>query len=314
MFAKFLSLLLLVTVTIGAVNAQTVTDWWMLQNYHPTEEIEDLAQKASFSEGGEQLFYISRPEVNNKAQFVHNCPTLERGSVLGCYTGNEIYLLNPNRVELENIIEVTAAHEMLHAAYARLSVKQKQEIDTLLLVQYKKVEDKKVIELVEEYKKADPTVLNNELHSILPTQVEKLPPELEEYFSQYFIDRKVVVRAYKSYAAVFADIEEQLSELEAQINVAKSQITNLKNSIETLEAELSTMQAQMTAYNNSGNTAEYNAMVPLYNQRVERYRQLVTQHNVLVDKINNLVAQYNDLALYEKDLAESLESTKISPF
>ena len=55
--------------------------------------------------------------------------------MLGCYHSNQdgIFLYNVQDARLAGVQQVTAAHEMLHAAYDRLSTKDKNYVDGLLM-------------------------------------------------------------------------------------------------------------------------------------------------------------------------------------
>ena len=74
---------------------------------------------------GRNLFYVYDPQLLDKDGFNTQCTIEEQSIVLGCYDGSGIYLYDISDVRLEGVEEVTSAHEMLHAAYGRLSAKEK---------------------------------------------------------------------------------------------------------------------------------------------------------------------------------------------
>ncbi len=84
---------------------------------------------------------------------------------------------------------VTAAHEMLHAAYAELAPGQRRRVDQLLDQAFEASADQRLRDTLAEYADAEPGQRHNELHSILPTEVAELSPPLERYYQRYFEDR-----------------------------------------------------------------------------------------------------------------------------
>ena len=79
----------------------------------PTPEVAALA--GSMSEEGRRVFYLASPKILDRAAFGVACPEDDLGTVLGCYAGGKIYILRVTRPELTGVMEVAAAHEMLHA-------------------------------------------------------------------------------------------------------------------------------------------------------------------------------------------------------
>ena len=66
-----------------------------------------------------------------------NCDTEERTTaILGCYYQRHIYLFDINNKELDGTLDVTAAHEMLHAAYDRLNFFERSYVDGLINAEY----------------------------------------------------------------------------------------------------------------------------------------------------------------------------------
>ncbi len=335
------SLVVVTGVAIAAFWASTnslqIRDWWVLRSYEPPAAISALASSASLSDEGQHYFYASQPELDSKASFNQHCPTVERTLVLGCYAHLKIYVLNITDRRLQGVKEVTAAHEMLHAVYQRLDDGERERIDQLLIKQLKLIKDKKILKLVAQYRKQEPDALNDELHSILPTQSVKLLSELETYYDQYFVDRQVVVKAYQDYEAVFTAIQARVDRLNAKINASLKSINNDKQQADAVADDFSTTQTQassvarqldqmdkqLKSLQRSGQIAKYNAQVAEYNQLVAQYQALTaeleslqTDYNQLAAQINSNITAYNDLvdlrnkvAYQSTDLYHVLDST-----
>ena len=129
-----------VVVAVGALlvfapwdpqRGQAITDQFTIWMNPAPAEIEALAVSTGMSETGRRIFFASTPELDEAGTFNERCPVDEQ-IVLGCYASGEIYLYRINDERLAGTNEVTAAHEMLHAAYERLPAPDKARIDVLI--------------------------------------------------------------------------------------------------------------------------------------------------------------------------------------
>src|SRR5690606_11618218 len=141
----------------------------------------------------------------------------DKSLVLGCYSQQRIYIFDVQDERLNGVKEVTAAHEMLHAAYDRLSSGERERVDTLINEAFRSIENERIRDAAQNYESDGHGTLNNELHSILGTEAADLPEELEEYYSRYFDDRSHIVSIAESYEAVFIEIQEQIAEYDDRI-------------------------------------------------------------------------------------------------
>ncbi len=249
----------------GVANYQVILDQVALWQYEPAPEIASLADGAMMSDQGRRTYYLSRPELQEKEPFNSSCPTREETIVLGCFTGMRIYILKVGDQRLEGVEEVTAAHEMLHAAYQRLQASEKSELESLLQTALKAQNSQRLNETIESYRKKDPSVVPNELHSILGTEVSSLGPELEAYYQQYFTNRGALVALSQEYQQVFDDLEKQVADYDVQLQSIKTRIdaqeTNLAIVYRQIEAEKTRLDGLLA--NNQINT--YNAGVASFN-------------------------------------------------
>ncbi len=310
--------------SFAILNAQEIRDWWQLRDYSPSAEIARLADRAQLSARGERLFFVGDPKLNDKQEFNSNCPTTERSLVLGCYSSGYIYILAVDDPRLDGIEEVTAAHEMLHAAYDRLDGDERERVDGLLLRQFNEITDERILSLIEQYRSQDPSSVNNELHSILPTEYADLSPELEEYYSQYFVDRLAVVALADSYEAAFSSVERRVETLTTRIEAKSKEIqsskvradglsaqfADLSQEVKDTSAELDRLNEELDELESQGRTAQYNQMVVEYNLLVEdlnasteALRSLQRQYNALVDQINADIKEHNRLVEARRQLS-----------
>lgn len=306
---KLLVLVYIVIITAAVYNHQAIADWWFLQSYEPDSRIAALAGRAELSDEGRRYFYVSDPEINDKQEFNRNCPELEEALVLGCYSGREIYLLEIERPELDGVMEVTAAHEMLHAVYDRLSTREREDIDRKLMEAYRGIEEPKLRKLIESYEdNGGQEVLLNELHSILPTQVLELPPDLEDYYGDYFNDRRSVAGLYLEYESVLSGINDRIDNLKGRIEQLRTDIDAQENYIGRLRSEIEDINRRMRELRQSGDNEAHNRLVPQQNALVQEHNAAVSYNRDLVERHNAVVNDVNDLVILQNDLVNSMDS------
>lgn len=303
------SFLIIVIAATAWFKQDALFDAWRLRSYSPPAEVVRLADATTMTSGARRLFYVYRPVLEDKGSFNQHCSNSEQTIVLGCYIEHQgIYLYNISDARLNGVIEVTAAHEMLHAAYDRLSSKERQRVDTLAAEVARTVTDERLKSTIENYRKKDPSIVPNELHSILATEVRELPGELESYYARYFSDRKKIVSFAEGYKQAFTERENQVKAIDAQLASLKSQIDTLNTSLESQQSTLKTSYDDLQQKRSSGQVEAYNAAVPSYNQAVVAYNADVNRQKQLVSQYNGLVEQRNTLATEENELIKALDS------
>jgi chromosome segregation ATPase len=312
MLKRIFQLLFFLLAITGIWQYQAIYDWYYLSNYQPSTEIVQLADRAQLNDQGKRIFYLSDPKLDNKSEFNSHCPVTEESLVLGCYTG-QIFVLRVDREELQEVMEVTAAHEMLHAAYHRLGSQERKELNQELDRYFAQLKNEKLSNLIAQYEKNDPTSRHDELHAILGTQVMKLSPALEAHYSKYFADREKLVQLYLGYEAVFEDIKNAIDKLNKDIDLLKSQLHSLDSQLETKRAQIDAINSQLDTHRTNNNISEYNSLIPEQNRLVREYNSIVATYRDLVAIHNTKVQKINELALEQNELVDSLDSKKFNP-
>lgn len=246
-----------------------------LADFAPTPQQADIMAKTAMTDKAKLLFLEADPQIETRQQFAINCNTSGNGPndvELGCYYKGKIHLLQIDNPQLADLTYVTAAHEMLHAAYAQLNAGQQRNVDSL--VEAQEAATPAVKQRLAIYKAKEPGELDNELHSILGTEYSSLSPQLETYYSQYFAPRTAVVAAEKRVDDVSA--------------TKRAEINSLKAQIDSLKARIAALKAQMSAYEAQGDIRDYNANVPVVNSLISQYNAKIAQYNQAVDEYNNL--------------------------
>lgn len=308
--------ILIVILGGGLFFREDISDWWRLRDYDPSAEVIALADETTMTESARRQFYITHPDITDRETFNTNCRqgnASEYSIVLGCYVSNgtlygNIYLYDIDDPRLSGVVQVTAAHEMLHAAYDRLSSDERTRVDALLMQTYRDMPEGRIKQTIAQYEANDPSSVPSELHSILGTELASLPPELEDYYSRYFIDRQAVVRFSAQYEAEFERRQAQVAQYDAQLASAKATIEANQAEIDARLANLEQDKAELSALESSGNGATYNARVGAYNQSVVSYNALVSEARAQIEAYNTLVETRNELALEVEELTKAIDS------
>ncbi len=289
---------------------QAISDWWVLHSYRPTGEVVAFVSDDSLTAEGKRLLYLGQAQIDDKTAFNSDCPIgeLRQTLVLGCFTGSRIYILEIDRPQLTGVMSVTAAHEMLHNAYARLSAAKRDQVNAWITNFYPTIHSTDLTQLIKDYKQSEPGELLNELHSILPTEVATLSPELEDYYKQYFNDRKLVVAAFEDYQSVFEKLDTQRNQLLATMSSLKTQIDSLESQYAAAANQAAQLADQIASLRAQGKTAQSNQLVPAQNQTAEQANSLAIEIKNLISEYNQDVTKVNQLALEQNDLIQSLDS------
>jgi len=239
------------------------------------DNVAAIAETTGMSLAGELIYRASTPAIEDDDDFNQHC-SIEGGAVLGCYYQANIYVYAVTDERLAGTVEVTAAHEMLHAAYERLSDDEQERIDGLV---------EQAIALIP----ADDPVytdlalypasqLADEWHSRLGTEFAELPAELEAHYALYFDDRAKVVALNVTANAAFRELQAQIDALVVEIDALDP----------ALDARIATYEAAV---------ADYNADVASFNARADSgafatQEQFDRERNGLVARSNALDAEY----------------------
>jgi hypothetical protein len=284
---------------MAILNVRAIADWWLLRDYQAPAAVSSLAAQDTMTSEARRIFYVNHPQViSDVATFRQKCNFSEQTIVLGCYHSNQrgIDIYNVNDPRLNGILQVTAAHELLHAAYDRLSGNEKDKLNTALMAFYNNgLKDQRVVQTIDLYKKAEPNDVVDEMHSIFGTELASLPQELESHYRRYFTSRTAVVQFASNYSQEFASRLAQISVLDEQLTAMKAQI---EADEQRLDQQLSQLQADRGGVENSQNPAvisQYNSRVNAYNAGVRNLKSQIDSYNALVDKRNSLAAELKGL-------------------
>lgn len=305
--------LLLFTILIATVvYRQALNDIVVAYQYRDDPVINTYADRLKTSDKGRFLLRASRAEVNDRNAFNNNCSGLvEQTAVLGCYSAQRIYVYNIDNPQLAGIREVTMAHELLHAAYERLDVREKSRINELLRLQYEQVTDERFRETVKSYESLEPGEHFNELHSMLATEQASLSPELEQYYAQYFTDRQSIVAMAEQYEKVFVELEEKQKELVKELDGIAAE---MEQAVPAYERSAEQLMSDIEAFNRRANSGDFSSQTSFNAARatlVARQNTLETERfriNSAIDRYEAGKKELDALNLQASNLHKSIDS------
>lgn len=295
--------ILAVLLGLSFLYRQEIGDWWKMRGYTPPTSIVQLADEDTMNAYTRHLFYLNKPQLlSTVSQFRQYCPENENTIVLGCYHPgqNGIYIYAVQDDSLTGIQQVTAAHEVLHAVYARLSSAARKQLDGELESYYQHdLTDPNVKAEVALYQKTEPNAVYDEMSCTFGTEIAQLPASLNSYYAQFFTDRQRVVAYEQRYEAQFTSREQQIAAYDTQLATMKQQIETRETGLTAENANLIAQEARLQQQLASGQVAGYNTAVSGYNAQVNSY-------NLALSSLRQQIEEYNQLVGTRKGIAGQL--------
>lgn len=284
-------------------------------DFQISDTLKPYVQKLHLTEKASKTLLATHPALQEKQAFNQSCHSHNHEVyVLGCYVHDDdrIYLYHVESNDLPGVIEVTTAHEMLHAAYQRVPFWEIDRLNEEIKKAYDNLPpDHEIRTSIKSYSEDD---FYDELHSRLGTEVADLSDFLEKHYAAYFQHRQTITDFNQQYHSVFQKLNDKLTSLKSEIDAKQTAINQ-----------------QTEAYNNETNAL--NQLILDFNQRVEsgsisgwRYqneratlearigRHEATYQSIqqAIDAINQQIAEYNNHVLFENQLMNQINSNAVS--
>ena len=251
--------------------------------------IADLMEKTSMTELAKRIFLGAHPTIEGKTELQRNCRNTSTTHTLGCFlvtrrcragadpatcsVETRIHLLRIDRADVKDLVYVSAAHEMLHAAYEAMPRPERRQLDHDLESALAQLDQCRLSANMAAYSGLGGEERLSELHSILGTEFPALPAALQAHYSKYLANRRLVIETH-----------------DRTLGGREQEICGLRASLDQLEARLEGMRAQLQRLRSSGDRAAYNAQVPSFNAQVSARDRLLATHNRRVREYNQLLA------------------------
>lgn len=199
---------------------------WLLDTlkgfgYEPTENVARLEADLELTASGRRIFAATRPTVEGSAEFNEHCQSYDAEvSLLGCYTDGRIYIYEITLAQLASANKVTAAHELLHAVWERMSTSERRQVSEWLQQVYRERSEwfDDELEVYDEDERIE------EMYTRAGTKLADLPEELEKHYAKYFQNRAQIVQYYQDYEAPFLALQLEMEELAEKIETTAQEI------------------------------------------------------------------------------------------
>jgi hypothetical protein len=290
-------------------NQQYAKDQLSVWAYQIPANVKTVEDRIELTRTGSFYFRTSQPTLAGADTFNQDCPRQEVGSpVLGCYAKGRIYIYNIQNDQLDGIKEVTAAHEMLHAVWERMSPSDQKKIGSLLRTEYAKLIKSDLKDRMDYYARTEPGEFENELHSIIGTEVKDINPELEQYYARLFENRGAVLALHEKYDSVFRSLRAQSDSLFAELMTLG---TNIEVRSTQYNADVASLSADIEDFNGRAGGGSFSSIAQFNGERstlMARSNQLEADRAA----INNDIAAYNVKYNQYQKLSIQIESIKKS--
>ena len=300
-FTVFLAIVAL--VVSGMMFRQEISDHIAGMNFDMSQRVSELTTDLELTESGRRIFLATHPTVDGSQHFNEQCADVdhsEQGHVLGCYTSDRIHLYDVTDERVSGVVEITAAHELLHAAFHRLGEGDR----SLLAARLRDVYDElapthtALRERMSVYEHLSDSAFANELHSVLGTEVRDLPEWLEEHYAQWFANRSALIDDFETYLTVFNDLQSQVDALQTEMAALREDVEQRKTTyVEAVEA----FNADASAYTARIENDDYRDDP----ERLRRDADALQQRRAAIDA--ELAALQSDVDRYN-ELRDELEA------
>lgn len=264
------AIVICVIMVVSKINFSGFDDARKARDFTPSPEIQKLIDGLNLTNVAKDILYASSPQLKDKQAFNGICghDGDPDAYIAGCYykKGDDEYIdifnagsdangLQNAYYNYDNAKKVTLSHEMLHAAYARLSDNEKQKINDELNKIYASNK-----EIREELKGYPESQKYDELYTRSATEIYSLSNILEDHYRKYFKDRQSIAKMYHD---------------------CKSQIDDMLTKADEVMAKI---QQQEKLINSATSIASYNSAVTEYNKLVDIYNDYVDVFRDTLDK------------------------------
>lgn len=318
---------ILLVALVGAAalvyfNRQQISDHFAASSFEPSSEILQLTDRLSLTDDGHRVFFATHPTLESSQGFNEQCAGVdhsEDGHILGCYASGGIHLFGVTDPRLTGVVEVTAAHELLHATFERLSDGDRQRLSSRLMNLYRELaeEDPELAERMSVYDGLSERSFANELHSVLGTETRELPGWLEDHYAQWLQDRTSIVDYFEAYRDVFNAIQDRADELQEAMERIREDVSTRSDAYDAAVARFNTdveeFNRRNAAYEFAGDEAQFWVQRAALEARAQALNEENAAIQEQVDRYNDLRAELEELSATNQELNQHLDSNLAPP-
>lgn len=313
----FILVAVVIAIVVGLVNRQDIQDHFRASSFDPSLRTVEVMSALKLTATGERVFLASQPTVSDSQRFNKQCAEVdhsESGHVLGCFARDQIHLFDVTDKRVSGIVEVTAAHELLHAAFSRLGDGERAALAERLKREYSTMSSKNhaLVERMSVYEQLSDMAFANELNSVLGTEVAELPDWLEDHYAKWFLDRSALVDTFDSFHAVFVELQDKADTLASEMSSLRADVEqrslDYDNAVNQFNRDAADFQSRNERFEFSSNPEEFDRIHSELSLRSSALETTRAELQADIDRYNSLRKQLLDLGQVSTDLAGKLNS------
>jgi hypothetical protein len=239
-----------------ALNTRHVADQVNVASYKPSAAVTEQISRTGMTAQGKFLYLASRPTVEDKAVFNSTCIKVTgHKNILGCYleASKRAYVYHVTDTRLDGTEEVVAAHEMLRAAWDRMSPTEQAKLTSELARVLGSNTDADIdlgtrIGAITSNNRAD---RDGELYAIIGTEVPDAGAVLEKSYSQYFTNRSVVTALSAHARAYIVALNKKVAALSTEMN---GLVTSVDSGVAALDKAAGQFEKDVKTFNSRAET------------------------------------------------------------
>ncbi|MCR8670507.1 hypothetical protein [Agrococcus sp. HG114] len=289
----------------------------------PGPDVVALADRMLLTAQGRAIFYAAEPRLGSFEEIEAACAGVggsDRGEhvTAGCFTGvaqhrdaDRIFVFRPADERLHESMVTVAAHELLHAAYARMDPPERAQVDALVASATAVVPaDDPVHEQIEWSVAGDEENRANEQFAYLGSQVMPsggFSATLEAVYGLYFTDRGALVETHRRARAVIPQATAAVDAAWAEVAALEGENARARAQ---LDADRGAYEAALAAY--EADVARFTATPP-----DERARWHVTLRPVGADPVTmtweaSLDYRFDELDRFRRELDDRAAALSVA--
>lgn len=324
--AQGVAVTLAIAVAVGGLVAYSyrgeIQDHFLATSFTPSERVEQVRTGIELNASGDRIFLASQPTIGGREDFNRWCAGVdhtEEGHVLGCYADRRIRLFEVTDQRLTGVVETTAAHELLHAAWARMSQDERASLSRTLIAEYEELakRDEDFKQRMSVYESLSATAFANELHSVFGTEVRDISPTLEEHYRSWFTDRAVIVNWYEGYHGVFTELKAEADRLSAELEALRADIeqrsANYDIAVQQFNVDAADFKQRNEHYEFSGDKELFDSLRAQLLDRQAGLDSVRQEIQADTDRFNDIRARLLELNDVSLELNDFLDSTLAAP-
>lgn len=305
------------SVGFVALHPRWASDQLRAWTFAPSAAVIEQMSRDNMSPEGRFLYLASYPKVQSKRDFNQTCSAVTIDtSVLGCYleASKRIYLFHVTDKRIDGTEEVMGAHEMLRAAWDRLTPAHRAP----LLSQLRRVlatntdPDLNLAKRMSAIRRDDGTDYDAELYATVGTEVSDIGSVLEASYAQYFVKRATVTSLNRHAIAYVVALRHKVDALVTTLNTMNTsintQVTAFNAAVDALNSDVSAFNARAERPGGFSSEYQFNVARAALVARGDALDATVTQINAQIDVFN---ADLDKLTALDKTALSLVKSLNI---